>query len=71
MLIWHNTDSITHHIVVDDGSLDSGNIPPGALSPAIRLASNGATYHCSIHPSMLGSINTPTPPPSNPPTGYC
>ena len=69
MLIWHNTDSITHHIVLDDGSLDTGNIPPGTSSLALRLASNGATYHCSIHPSMVGSINTATLP-SNPPTGY-
>jgi hypothetical protein len=42
---------------------------PGTSSAALRLASNGATYHCSIHPSMVGSINTATLT-SNPPTGY-
>lgn len=69
MPIWHNTDSITHHIVLDDGSIDTGNIPPGTSSPALRVASHEATYHHSIHPSLGGSINTATLP-SNPPTGY-
>jgi len=54
---WQNNDSTTHHIVLDNGSLDTGTIAPGATSPAMTLNASGATYHCTIHPSMVGSIN--------------
>lgn len=53
---WRNDDSTTHHIVFNDGSLDSGEIRPGASSPAIRVGTDGANYHCTIHPTMVGSI---------------
>ena len=71
MLVWRNTDSVVHHIVLNDGSLDAGDIAPGAFSPALRLGTDGANYHCTIHPTMVGSINRATgePPPC---TGlYC
>ncbi len=71
MMVWRNTDSVVHHIVMNDGSLDSGDIAPGAFSPALRLGTDGANYHCTIHPTMVGSINRATgePPPC---TGlYC
>ena len=70
MLLWRNTDSVVHHIVLNDGSLDSGDIAPGASSAALRLATDGANYHCTIHPTMVGSINASSgePPPC---TGYC
>ena len=71
MMVWRNTDNVVHHIVMNDGSLDSGDIAPGAFSPALRLATDGANYHCTIHPTMVGSINRSTgePPPC---TGlYC
>ena len=71
MVSWHNSDRTTHHIVLNDGSLDTGDIAPGASSAALRLATNGANYHCTIHPDMVGSINATTgaPPPCTGP--YC
>jgi plastocyanin len=71
MVVWHNSDNVTHHIVLNDGSLDTGNIAPGGSSAALQLAVNGANYHCTIHPTMVGSINaaTGTPPPCQGP--YC
>lgn len=69
--LWRNTDGVAHHIVLNDGSLDSGSIAPGAASPALRLGTDGANYHCTIHPGMVGSINASSgaPPPC---TGqYC
>ena len=71
MVIWHNTDSTMHHIVLNDGSLDTGDIAPGASSAALRLAANGTNYHCTIHPTMVGSINMATgaPPPCQ--GAYC
>ena len=69
--VWRNTDGLAHHIVLNDGSLDSGVIAPGGSSAALRLATDGANYHCTIHPGMVGSINASSgqPPPC---TGqYC
>jgi plastocyanin len=65
---WHNSDSTTHHIVFDNGSLDAGTIAPGATSTSMTMTAASATYHCTIHPTMVGSINAPTTP--APGTGY-
>jgi plastocyanin len=59
-IVWHNVDSITHRVVLNDGSLDTGNLAPGASSAPMTLAAAGGQYHCSIHPEMLGSINQGT-----------
>jgi len=65
VVTWKNNDGVTHHIVMNDGSLDTGDIAPGASSRALALATNGGNYHCTIHPTMVGSINASTgaPPP--------
>jgi plastocyanin len=55
MVVWHNIDSITHRVVLNDGSLDTGNIAPGASSQPMSLNMDGP-YHCSIHPSMVGTL---------------
>lgn len=52
---WHNADSITHRVVFDDGELDTGNISPGAYSAPTGIVA-ASPYHCSIHPSMVGTI---------------
>jgi plastocyanin len=54
---WKNTDSITHHIVMDGGGFDTGDIPPGATSISITAPSGAVSYHCSIHPTMVGGFN--------------
>jgi plastocyanin len=54
-VVWHNLDSTTHRVVLDDGELDTGNIGPGRFSTPMILVAPGA-YHCSIHPSMIGAI---------------
>jgi plastocyanin len=68
---WRNMDNKVHHIVLNDGSLDSGDIAPGASSAALKLGADGANYHCTIHPGMVGSINRSGggPPPCEGP--YC
>lgn len=71
MVTWRNTDGVTHRIVFNDASVDTGDIGPGATSQAVALATNGTNYHCSIHPGMIGAINSNSgaPPPC---TGvYC
>ena len=56
MVVWHNIDSITHRVVLNDGSLDTGDIAPGASSRALSMTPGGGPYQCSIHPSMIGTI---------------
>ena len=56
MVVWHNVDTVTHHVALDDRSLDTGNIGPGAFSQPMTLAAPG-TYHCTIHPSMVGATS--------------
>jgi plastocyanin len=58
MVVWHNVDSITHRVVLNDGSLDSGNLNPGAssLPTTINVPAAGDPYHCSIHPVMVGTL---------------
>jgi plastocyanin len=29
MIVWHNVDGITHHVVFNDGSVDTGDLGPG------------------------------------------
>jgi plastocyanin len=54
-VVWHNVDTIVHRVVLNDGALDTGNIGPGGFSVAMTLVAPGP-YHCSIHPSMIGTI---------------
>jgi plastocyanin len=68
---WQNTDGVVHRIMSNDGTFDTGNIAPGATSTAVTLATDGANYHCTIHPGMIGAVNSNSgaPPPC---TGiYC
>ncbi len=69
---WTNNTRDTHHLVMDDGSAVIGDIGPGASSAPMQLKGSGGNYHCSIHPSMVGSINgatVPAPPPDATPPG--
>jgi plastocyanin len=57
-VVWHNIDSITHRVVLNDGSFDTGNLNPGASSQpmTINVPNGGDPYHCSIHPVMVGTL---------------
>lgn len=57
MVVFKNNDSTTHHIVLNDGTVDTGDIAPGATSGAVRMPATGTNYHCSIHPGMIGSVS--------------
>jgi plastocyanin len=72
MVTWRNTDNTAHRIVLNDGTLDTGDIAPGATSRAVRIPANGTNYHCTIHPGMIGSIRAAGGEPGPPCTGqYC
>lgn len=65
-VMFRNNDRELHRIVMDDGSADLGDIAPGATSRGFTVRNgNALRFHCTIHPSMVGSINderAPDPP---------
>jgi plastocyanin len=60
MVVWHNVDNITHRVVLNDRSVDTGDLTAGASSQPMAIAAAGGQYHCSIHPVMVGSVNQNT-----------
>ena len=73
-VMFRNNDASMHHIVLDDGSADLGDVNPGATSRGFTLRNtNAAKFHCTLHPSMVGAINAssaPDPVPCPDPYGY-
>lgn len=53
---WGNADSTTHTVTSDMGLFDSGNLNPGDSFMHQFNATGTFPYHCSIHPSMKGTI---------------
>ena len=54
---WTNGTAPTHTATSDTAAWGTGNIAPGATSSAISFPTAGTfTYHCTIHPSMTGSV---------------
>ena len=51
-----NNDGTTHRVVSDAPLFDSGNMANGATYTFNFTAPGTYTYHCSIHPGMVGSI---------------
>ena len=68
---FRNDNAATHHIVLDDGSADLGTLLPGGMSTSIKVSGSATNFHCTIHPSMVGSINGASAPEPPPCTGYC
>jgi plastocyanin len=66
MVVFRNSDSIVHRVQLNDGSIDTGDIAPGATSRAIQMPPAGTNYHCPLHPGMVGAVNgsAGAPPPS-------
>jgi plastocyanin len=64
-VVFRNNDAVLHRVVMNDGSADLGDIAPGATSRGFTLSNANATnYRCTLHGSMVGSINgaqAPTP----------
>ena len=66
-VVFRNNDVTMHHIMLDDGSADSGDVNPGATSKGVTLKnSNAARFHCTIHSTMVGTINEASAPPTPP-----
>lgn len=61
---WINKDSTTHHVVSDSGVFDSGDLSTGMSYNYTFNQTGSYPYHCSIHPSMKGTIVVTTSAPS-------
>jgi plastocyanin len=53
---WTNTDSIDHTSTSDTNAWSSGDIAPGKQFSVSFPAAGTFTYHCSIHPGMVGTV---------------
>jgi plastocyanin len=71
MVAFRNGDSVVHRVRLNDGTLDTGDIAPGATSQPLLMPMAGTNYHCMLHPTMIGAVAPPGLPPP-PCTGdYC
>jgi plastocyanin len=53
---WINKDSVTHRVVSDTGLFSSGDLTTGMSYNYTFNQTGSYPYHCSIHPSMTGTI---------------
>jgi plastocyanin len=55
---WTNNDSTAHTVTADTaGGPDSSTLDPGASYSFTFTKAGSFGYHCSLHPSMTGSVN--------------
>lgn len=62
---WTNKDSATHRVVSDTGLFNSGDLTTGMSYNYTFNQTGSFSYHCSIHPSMTGTVVVSTNDPSN------
>lgn len=66
-VMFRNSDATLHRLVLDDGSGDFGEVAPGATSRGVVMRhANPVTFHCTLHATMVGSINGLTAPATPP-----
>src|SRR4029078_854887 len=55
-ITWINNDSEAHTSTGDDGSWTSGTIAAGASFSRTFPSAGSFSYHCTIHPNMIGTV---------------
>ena len=53
---WTNEDSAPHTATANDGSFDTGTLPKGGSGSHTFTTAGTFSYHCTIHPSMHGTV---------------
>jgi len=53
---WTNDSVRIHTVTADDGSFDSGRLPPDAVFSRGFMAEGDVPYHCVIHPFIRGDV---------------
>lgn len=73
LVVFKNNDRVAHHVILDDGSVQTADILPGESSAPVAMGTRGSsTYHCAIHPGMVGGFNgADAEPPPNCSQNYC
>lgn len=73
LVVFKNNDVVPHRVVLDDLSVQTAEIPAGGTSAPVAMGLNGSkTYHCSIHPGMVGGFNgAEAEPPPGCTQAYC
>lgn len=56
-VVWTNKDSVAHTVIGDSGGPASGNIPANGIYNFEFNTVGIFSYHCSIHPTMIGSVD--------------
>ena len=55
-VMWTNSDSTAHTTTSDNGVWNSGLVNPGSQFSFTFNTAGTFTYHCTIHPNMVGTI---------------
>ena len=54
---WHNGDTTAHDATQDAAGFATGSLNANATSTPVMMSTAGTfTYHCTIHPGMVGTI---------------
>ena len=53
---WTNTDSVAHTSTSDGGAWNSGTVNPGGRFSFTFQSAGTFSYHCTIHPGMVGTV---------------
>jgi plastocyanin len=53
---WMNNDSVAHTSTSDGNGWNSGVVAPGGKFSFAFQNAGTFSYHCAIHPGMVGSI---------------
>jgi plastocyanin len=57
VITWSNDDSVPHKVALDDGSCAMAANIAGGGSKSLTFSKAGTyPFHCSVHPSMKGTI---------------
>jgi plastocyanin len=56
-ITWTNEGAVPHTVTADDGSFDSETLNPGESYTVTFSGEGTLTYHCELHPEMVGSVS--------------
>lgn len=68
---FRNADTVVHRVRLNDGTIDTGDIAPGATSDPVQMPAGGTNYHCPLHAGMVGAVNASSGPPPECEGPYC
>src|SRR5215204_1491598 len=55
-VVWVNEGKVPHTVTANDGSFNSGELYPGDSYIVVFLGAGVVSYHCQLHPQMVGSV---------------